>query len=1072
MGNDLNSEELLHLVTTPPEIYIAEGGMVTAAGQTFFESRHEETLNIVNNVLNRILISAKGELTYQDRTYITDVLYKLGIRDDKKFMSQVRRYIDQSRDEQRFLRLYNIEGPQIENENIRNELNSLRQEVLAGRDETEPYRNELYLSNIIMNRLQTAEIYQTVASFSGDTYDTSLSSSEYAVTEQSISSQKLLRELMSERLSEYEHELVYRNEAGTVEEVSEEEPKPFRAEGERELPGIQTVREIRTEEGVRETRAETVYRTDQRTERELVSELENRIIREPFEAGEVPSEGAGEQRPDAVITAESRTEAPPQADEVYAASERIYTNELLRELSERQIENERILQSESRTDLRTQYRETELILREEQAGTAGEPSEETSAQVLPRGAEEGREELLQGETVREIRTEEGVRESYRETVPGTDQRTERELRTELENNIIRELRNEGEIPAQRQQDQRPEAPSAPASGDRAPSQEEQTVTPAERIYTSEVLRELSERQTESERLLQSESRTDQRTEYRETELIHRIEQAGGEGEAEAEALNEQTGQIREAPGEEPSVRDAVREVLTEEGIRDSRSEIRTLLDQRTERELERELENNIVRELRESGAVVTESPREQRTEAPLVYAQRGEGPSEEGETLVSPGINVTNEVLRELSERQIESERLLQREARTDRRTEYRETELIHRTEQAATEPEAGSGESPVVMPAGRSYQYISNNIYERELSSGDLHNSTVTEEINSAVFLDIVKNLYHSEIDNINRRSSSEISFRNALYNASENTFVRLNRMAGEEAVYNEFITESIPEGTAPVSLSYYSETEMIPESFPEAAAPEQAVSLEQQLIELNERNLQNVERYDQMMQLFKSLNAPERAEGGGPDRTRREALAAITGDLQLTQLIAQEESEGEERREQIIHEIEKLIPGDMVQVLQMAQQASQGEPVVPGEARVLRSNLEEAAREIQRFQERQSTPPPPEQTVKEYEGSQLIHRRNETFTAEELEELLNTVNRTRDRAVNINDQTVHTLDHRSEVRNIHTETLDRTTREQQDEIAALVARGVRAQVGAISEQVLNKLEKRLRNEKSRRGI
>ena len=77
MGNDLSSEELLHLVSTPPQIYIAEGGATTTVGQSFVSTHNEQNLDIINNVLNRIMVSAKGELTYQDRAYITDVLYLL-----------------------------------------------------------------------------------------------------------------------------------------------------------------------------------------------------------------------------------------------------------------------------------------------------------------------------------------------------------------------------------------------------------------------------------------------------------------------------------------------------------------------------------------------------------------------------------------------------------------------------------------------------------------------------------------------------------------------------------------------------------------------------------------------------------------------------------------------------------------------------------------------------------------------------------------------------------------------------------------------------------------------------------
>ncbi len=1070
MGNDFGSEELLHLVTTPPEIYIAEGGTVTAAGQTFFESRHEETLNIINNVLNRILVSAKGELTYQDRTYITDVLYKLGIRDDKKFMSEVRRYIDQSRNEQRFLRLYQSEGADIHNESIRNELSSLRHEVLADRDETEPYRNELYLSNIIMNRLQTAQIYQTVASFSGDIYDTSVSSSEYAVTEQSISSQKLLRELVSERLSEYENELVFRNEAQAPEGEALGEVPPYRERIEDRLTERELLRERLTEERVRETRTEAGAFAEQRTERELQTELVLNLPMEPSREEEASAgEAVRQERAEPYAPLRERVPAP-ETEQAQASPSDIYTNEIVRELSERQSETERILERVPGTDERTEYRESELIYREEQAGKEPEVLAQPEAQEGSRIREGASGEPGVRETVREILSEEGIRESRTEAGLLTEQRTERELQRELENNIIRELRRETELSGNKLNEQAAEQLAAPMDREGGSLEEGQMPPTLERITANELIRELSEIQSESERLLQSSSVTDQRTEYRETELIHRTEPEGLEPEAISEAIAEALPQRTEGRGEAPSVRDTVREMLTEEGVRETRIETGTLTEQRTDREYQTELVYNTVSEP-DKAKEALQRQTELRAGEVSVPAEGREVRTEAGQAAAPIEREYTNEVLRELSERQRESERLITTSAETELRTEYRETELIHRIEQADRQQEAEAQALEELRPVRHSYQYISNNIYERELSLGDIHNATVNEEINAAVLFDIVKNLYHSEFDNINSKSTSEVSFRNAFYNASENTLLRLSRMAGEEAVYNEFITESIPESVSPVSLSFYTEAGLEPEAFSEPVPLEGAPSLEQQLIEINERNLQNVERYEQMKQLFQSLNAPERAEGGVA-RTRKEALEAVMGGMELTQLIAEEESAGEQRREQIIREIEKLIPQETLQVFQMAQQAAAGQTAGPEAVRVLRSNLEEAAQEIQRFQERTSTPPPPEETVREYEESQLIHRRNETLTAEEIEELLNTVNRSRDRSINVSDQTVHTLEQRSEVRNIHTEARNRITQEQQDEIAALVARGIRSQVGAISEQVLNKLEKRLKSEKSRRGI
>ena len=101
------------------------------------------------------------------------------------------------------------------------------------------------------------------------------------------------------------------------------------------------------------------------------------------------------------------------------------------------------------------------------------------------------------------------------------------------------------------------------------------------------------------------------------------------------------------------------------------------------------------------------------------------------------------------------------------------------------------------------------------------------------------------------------------------------------------------------------------------------------------------------------------------------------------------------------------------------------------------------------------------------------LVFRREDRLTQDELTEILNTYRRNESR------QRQETESNReiSETRNLSTTTLTQNTERNLTErelenIEDLVTRGVRSQMGAISEQVLTKLEKRLRNEKSRRGL
>ena len=50
MGLEIGPEELLHIVSQPPEIYLAEGGATTIVGNTLIASHNEEKLDIINNM--------------------------------------------------------------------------------------------------------------------------------------------------------------------------------------------------------------------------------------------------------------------------------------------------------------------------------------------------------------------------------------------------------------------------------------------------------------------------------------------------------------------------------------------------------------------------------------------------------------------------------------------------------------------------------------------------------------------------------------------------------------------------------------------------------------------------------------------------------------------------------------------------------------------------------------------------------------------------------------------------------------------------------------------------------------
>ena len=238
-----------------------------------------------------------------------------------------------------------------------------------------------------------------------------------------------------------------------------------------------------------------------------------------------------------------------------------------------------------------------------------------------------------------------------------------------------------------------------------------------------------------------------------------------------------------------------------------------------------------------------------------------------------------------------------------------------------------------------------------------------------------------------------------------------------------------------------------------------------------MNEMNLQNVERYQQMVQVLKEMR-PEKRRTGGKERTRQEALDLLDDEQALYETLRSSENEQEDQRREVFHEITRLFPDRSVEIFRILEQYLEGTES-PGRANVMRNNVEAAAEEIRRITSTAPVVAEPVMEMTETESSELIFRRNDRVTQEEVEEMVENLRRSEQlqrREIEQRREQVET-----ERRNTYSMTTNRErtlSRQEAEDIEALVSRGVRAQMGAISEQVLQKLEKKLKNEKIRRGI
>ena len=165
MNNFIRKEELLYVTTQTPEVYFAEGNDISIFNDIKKENNQEIKLDIINQLINRILMSQTENFCYQDTVYISNVLRKLGITDVSNFMKQVYRLQEEKRESYQLIDIYK------KNKNLLIQIFSEEQEKQSKTKddkvkEKNGYYNKYYIHEEIYNRLDTGKIYEEIKNFS------------------------------------------------------------------------------------------------------------------------------------------------------------------------------------------------------------------------------------------------------------------------------------------------------------------------------------------------------------------------------------------------------------------------------------------------------------------------------------------------------------------------------------------------------------------------------------------------------------------------------------------------------------------------------------------------------------------------------------------------------------------------------------------------------------------------------------------------------------------------------------------------------------------------------------------
>ena len=160
MRADFEPEELLHLVSTPPEIFISEGPTNSFITDNRAITNQNVKLDVINNMINRIMFSGTVKPTYRDTVYVENVLRKLGITDVKQFLKQVSLVQGEEKATTKLLELYHDSAVELRmitqaaaEEGKKQKKNKKKEEEGAKE------KAEISLYNEIFKRLDTAYIY-------------------------------------------------------------------------------------------------------------------------------------------------------------------------------------------------------------------------------------------------------------------------------------------------------------------------------------------------------------------------------------------------------------------------------------------------------------------------------------------------------------------------------------------------------------------------------------------------------------------------------------------------------------------------------------------------------------------------------------------------------------------------------------------------------------------------------------------------------------------------------------------------------------------------------------------------
>lgn len=208
-GASFTPKELFFLLGADPQQLPEVGGMTTVVANTQLNNSSTVTMEVVNNLLNRIMLLDSPSFTYQDSVYLTAVLNKLGITNTQQFVKEARELLQESSAVVTLLRYYRENAHTLRSQAQPQAVPPQKRSKGRAKAAGPPALSQptYYLQEEIYNRLGTAQIYQSLSR---------ISQNAVAFSEQSLHQSLLFAEqhrvsslmLLNEQRRDILHELL------------------------------------------------------------------------------------------------------------------------------------------------------------------------------------------------------------------------------------------------------------------------------------------------------------------------------------------------------------------------------------------------------------------------------------------------------------------------------------------------------------------------------------------------------------------------------------------------------------------------------------------------------------------------------------------------------------------------------------------------------------------------------------------------------------------------------------------------------------------------------------------------